>query len=129
MYLHGADNIVPGLEKELAGKGVGDKLQVVVSPEEGYGPKQATKPQAVPRLAFPKGASIEVGMSFLVEGPNAQPMPVWVSKVQGPTVYIDTNHPLAGVTLHFDVEVVGVREATAEELEHGHPHGPGAHHH
>jgi len=128
VYLHGADNIVPGLEKELDGRTVGDKLVAVVAPEDGYGKKHKTKPQPVPRSAFPKDAHVEVGASFVVQGPDGRPHPVWVSKVQGPTVYIDANHPLAGVTLHFDVEVVEVRDATQEELEHGHPHGPGGHH-
>jgi FKBP-type peptidyl-prolyl cis-trans isomerase SlyD len=127
-YLHGHHNIVPGLEEALAGKGVGDKVKVSVPPEKGYG-RRVGKPQQIPRSSFPKDVSVQKGMQFFTKGPQGEPIPVWVIKVMGPTVTIDPNHPLAGENLHFDVEVMGVREATAEELEHGHVHGPHGHHH
>jgi FKBP-type peptidyl-prolyl cis-trans isomerase SlyD len=128
-YLHGAENIVPGLENALEGKQPGDKLEVEVSPEDGYGPKVGPGPQAVPREAFPEDAEIEEGMPFSVENEDGEEIDLWVSRVDGDQVFVDMNHPLAGMTLHFQVEVVSVREATLEEQSHGHPHGPGGHHH
>lgn len=127
-YLHGEGQIVPGLEKELEGLGVGDSRKVVVSPENGYGEHDARGLQEVPRTAFPPDASIEVGETFGAHGPDGQPMPVTVRELKGDKVVIDLNHPLAGKTLHFDVTVREVRQATAEELEHGHAHGPGGAH-
>jgi FKBP-type peptidyl-prolyl cis-trans isomerase SlyD len=128
-YLHGAHNIVPGLEKQLEGKTVGDKLTAVVPPEEGYGPRHKVKPQQIPRSKFPPDAELEKGMGFTMRTDDGRRVPVWIAKIQGPTVYVDPNHPLAGETLHFDVEVVDVRDANEEEVAHGHPHGPGGHHH
>jgi FKBP-type peptidyl-prolyl cis-trans isomerase SlyD len=127
-YLHGADQIVPGLEKELEGLGAGDSAQVVVAPEEGYGTHDPRGLQEVPRSAFPADAEIAPGETFGAEGPDGSPMPVTVRELKGDTVLIDLNHPLAGKTLHFDVTIREVRKATAEELEHGHAHGPGGEH-
>jgi FKBP-type peptidyl-prolyl cis-trans isomerase SlyD len=127
-YLHGHHNIVPGLEEALVGKDVGAKLTVRVPPEKGYG-ERVGKPQQIPRSRFPKDTAIEKGTQFFTQGPKGETIPVWVTKVMGPTVTIDLNHPLAGETLNFAVEVVGIREATSEELEHGHVHGPHGHHH
>lgn len=128
-YLQGAGNIVPGLEKQLAGKAPGDKLLAVVPPEQGYGLRQKVKPHTVRRSNFPEGAKLEKGMGFTMRSREGQPMPVWITKIQGPTIYVEPNHPLAGVTLHFEVEVVDVRDAQPEELAHGHVHGPGGHEH
>ncbi len=128
-YLHGADNLVPGLEAALEGRAVGEKLSVTVPPEEGYGPRQGPGPQAVPREAFPKDAEIEQGMPFCVENEQGEEIDLWVARVEGDQVFVDVNHPLAGVTLCFDVEVVEVRDATAAEQLHGHPHGPGSDQH
>ncbi|HKQ69916.1 MAG TPA: Spx/MgsR family RNA polymerase-binding regulatory protein [Polyangiaceae bacterium] len=127
-YLHGANNIVPGLEKKMGGRSVGDKLAVVVSPEDGYG-KRVGGSQKVPRDSFPDDVDVEVGMEFLAEGPRGKPMPVWVVGMSDTEIEIDANHPLAGATLHFEVEVLAVRAASAEERSHGHPHGPDGHHH
>jgi FKBP-type peptidyl-prolyl cis-trans isomerase SlyD len=131
-YLHGAGNIVPGLEAAMEGKAIGDKFKIAVPPAEGYGELQPAGAKAVPRSGFPRGAELEPGMQFFVRGPDGEPFPVWVKEVGAKEVVIDTNHPLAGETLHFEVEVVGMRAATEEEVEHGHPHGPdghGHHHH
>lgn len=128
-YLHGAGNIVPGLERQLAGKKIGDKLAAVVPPEEGYGVPEGPGPQAVPRASFPDDVELEEGLQFFARGPGGETIPLWVVEVDGDTVLVDGNHPLAGVTLHFDVEVVGLRDATADEQAHGHPHGEGGHHH
>ena len=127
-YLHGSENIVPGLEKQLEGRTVGDKLKAVVSPADGYGERKGA-PQKLPRSAFPEDVDIEVGMEFMAEGPSGDPMPVWVVGVTPTSVEIDRNHPLAGVTLTFDVEILTIRAATKDEQSHGHPHGPGGHHH
>ena len=130
-YLHGHHNIVPGLESALEGKPVGAQLKVEVEAAEGYGERHDEAPQPVPREAFPEGAELEPGMSFFVEGPDGSPVQVFVASVEEEVIYLDTNHPLAGKRLHFDVEIVGVREAHPSELEHGHPHGlqGGEHHH
>ena len=128
-YLHGAHNIVPGLERELAGKKIGDTCECTVAPGEGYGEYDPTAEQTVKRAAFPPNTKIEAGMSFQTRGRNGQPMPVWVRSVKGDDVIVTSNHPLAGQSLHFKIEVKDVRRATAEEKKHGHVHGPGGHHH
>lgn len=127
-YLHGAGNIVPGLEKEMAGRKAGDRFDVVVAPEEGYGQPNPMLVQTVPREAFQGVDTIEVGMEFQAQTPQG-PLSVVVSKVDAGNVTVDGNHPLAGKTLHFAIEVTEVRDASVEELAHGHVHGPGGHHH
>lgn len=127
-YLQGAGNIVPGLEKEMAGKQQGDVFKVVVAPEEGYGMPNPMMIQVVPREAFQGVETLEVGMEFQAQTPQG-PMSVAIAKVDGDEVTVDGNHPLAGQTLHFAVEVTEVRDASLEELTHGHVHGPGGHHH
>ncbi|WP_024325963.1 peptidylprolyl isomerase [Thioalkalivibrio sp. AKL19] len=127
-YLHGQGQIVPGLEKELEGKAAGDKVQAKVSPEEGYGEKIDAMVQEIPMDAFQGVESVEPGMQFQAQTENG-PLTVTVTKVEGDTATVDGNHPLAGETLNFDVEIVEVREASAEELEHGHAHGEGGHQH
>ncbi|MCE9577400.1 MAG: peptidylprolyl isomerase [Deltaproteobacteria bacterium] len=127
-YLHGHGGIVPGLEAAMAGKKVGDKFAISVPPAEGYG-EVTGEPKSVPKSAFPDDVELEEGMQFFVSGKDGDPIPVWVVAVHGDEVLLDQNHPLAGETLHFEIEVVSVRKASAEELEHGHPHGPEGHHH
>ena len=127
-YLHGAGTIIPGLEKKLEGRESGDKLQVAVSPEEGYGESQPSLVQEVPRESFQGVESVEPGMQFQAQTQGG-PLMVTVTKVEGDTVVVDGNHPLAGQKLNFDVEIAEVREATAEEAEHGHVHGEGGHQH
>lgn len=122
-YLQGYRNLVPGLEKQLEGKAVGDKLSVVVSPEEGYGEKDPQLIQELPRDMFGGIDKIEVGMEFHAETADG-PQIVEVIDVEEDSITIDGNHPLAGVELHFDVEVMDIRDATEEELQHGHVHGP-----
>jgi FKBP-type peptidyl-prolyl cis-trans isomerase SlyD len=127
-YLHGAGNIIPGLENALEGKNAGDQLTVEVAPEQGYGPRDPQLVQPVPRDRFQGAAEIKPGMQFHANTP-AGPRVVTVVGVDEKNVHIDANHPLAGVPLKFDVKVVGVRDASPEELSHGHVHGPGGHHH
>jgi len=122
LYLHGHGNIVPGLEGALQGKTLGAQLSVVVAPEQAYGPRQGPGPQVVPRDAFPADAELEPGMPFAVEDDDGNELQLFVIGVEDGEVLIDANHPLAGVTLNFEVEVVSVRAATQDELEHGHPH-------
>ena len=117
-YLHGAGNIVPGLEKELAGKSVGDSFKAAVPPELGYGQHNAAMVQQLPSEAFQGVDEIKPGMQFQTQGQQGT-LTVMVTKVEADTVTVDGNHPLAGQTLHFDVEVTDVRAATSKELEQG----------
>ena len=128
-YLQGYGNIVPGLERQIAGASQGDKIDAVVPPEEGYGEKQGPGPQGIARTNFPADVDVQEGMMFQADDGEGNLVPIWVVGVQDEQVFIDTNHPLAGVTLHFAVELTEVRPATAEEKAHGHVHGPGGHHH
>jgi FKBP-type peptidyl-prolyl cis-trans isomerase SlyD len=125
-YLHGEGNIVPGLEKALAGKQPGDVVKVTVPPEDGYGMRSEGNIRSVPRRRLPEG-KIEPGMRLRLKTDHGQ-LAALVTAVRGDYVTIDANHPLAGMTLHFEVTVVEVRDATAEEMAHGHVHGPGGHH-
>lgn len=127
-YIHGNGNLIPGLERELAGKQVGDKLNVRIIPKDAYGERDDSLIQAVPRSAFGGVKNIEIGMQFNAQSNNG-PRTVTVTQVDTDTITVDGNHPLAGQHLNFEVEITAVREATAEELSHGHVHGPGGHHH
>jgi FKBP-type peptidyl-prolyl cis-trans isomerase SlyD len=126
-YLHGADNIVPGLEKALSGRRPGEKFDVAVAPEEGYGAPSGSAPQRMDRSVFPPGAPLETGMSFGAELDDGDVLTLWIVAVEPEHVLVGVDHPLAGKTLHFSVEVLSLREATASEREHGHPHGPTGH--
>lgn len=127
-YLHGVGNIIPGLEKELAGKAVGDKLTVAVPAAEAYGERNEEMIQELPASMFTGVEKIEPGMEFHAQTEQGLQV-VRVQSVNGDTVIIDGNHPLAGVNLNFDVEITDVREATDEEKDHGHVHGAGGHEH
>jgi FKBP-type peptidyl-prolyl cis-trans isomerase SlyD len=126
-YLHGHGNIIPGLEKQLLSRQEGDKLDVVVAADEAYGEYIQELVQEVPRTAFAEGQHIEAGMEFRVETPQG-PRTITVTNLNDTHVTIDANHPLAGQILNFQVEVVSIREATQEELAHGHPHNGHDHH-
>lgn len=127
VYLHGAGNIIPGLENALTGKAAGDKLNVTIQPTDAYGERMDQMIQTVPRSMFEGIEKVELGMQFHAEG-NTGPVVVTVTQIDGDNITIDGNHPLAGETLTFDVEVSAVRDATADELEHGHIHGHGCQH-
>jgi FKBP-type peptidyl-prolyl cis-trans isomerase SlyD len=118
-YLHGAGNIVPGLEKALAGKQVGENLKTEIPPEQGYGPRHDAMVQEVPRSAFPDIDAVKPGMQFEARTERG-PLLVTVTEVGAENVTVDGNHPLAGKTLHFAVEVADVREATEQESNQGH---------
>lgn len=123
-YLHGHNNIIPGLEKELEGKSAGDSLTAVIEPADAYGEYQEQAVQQVPRSNFQGVEDIQPGMQFQSEA-EGQVMLVTVTDVNDDTVTVDANHPLAGKKLSFDVEIVEVRAATEDELNHGHVHGAG----
>jgi FKBP-type peptidyl-prolyl cis-trans isomerase SlyD len=127
-YIHGVGGLIPGLERELEGKGMGAMLKVRIAPEDAYGVRDDNQIARVPKTQMPKGAPLEVGMQFQAAGPEGVQV-VTVVKVEDDAVWLDGNHPLAGMHLNFAVTVVSVRAATEEELEHGHVHGPGGHHH
>lgn len=128
-YIHGHAHIIPGLENALAGKTKGEKLQVSIKPEDGYGERNDALVQELPKAQFETGEEITEGMKFQADTPDGQLIVLTVVKVGGETVTVDGNHELAGTTLNFDVEITDVRAATAEELDHGHVHGPGGHDH
>lgn len=128
-YLHGFGNIIPGLENALLGKSAGDKLTVTVEPADAYGEYSSDAVQEVPRANFQGVDNIEAGMQFQSQTEDGHVMLVTVRDVQDDIVVVDANHPLAGERLTFDVEVTEVRDATEEELAHGHVHGVGGHHH
>ena len=124
-YLHGAGNIVPGLEKEMVGKKVGDVFDVVVPPAEGYGEVHAELVQDVPREVFKDAPNeLEIGLMFQVDTPNGAQV-FTITRLEDDKVTIDGNHALAGETLNFHIEISEVREATESEVSHGHPHGEG----
>jgi len=126
-YLHGANNIIPGLERALEGKSKGDALEVNIPPQEAYGEYIDELVDSVPRDAF-QGTEVEVGMRFEAQTNNG-PISVVITHIEDDNVTVDGNHPLAGKSLNFSVIVDDIREATEEEVAHGHVHGPGGHHH
>lgn len=127
-YLHGAQNIVSGLEDALTGKKVGDELNVSVPPEKGYGVVRPELRKVLERSMFEGAPELEEGLQFQGETEHGTHIYTVVS-IEGDQITVDGNHPLAGMTLNFGVEVVEVRKATPEELDHGHVHGPHGHHH
>ena len=127
-YIQGLGNIIPGLEKALDGKQVGEKLNVVIPPEDAYGVRKESFVKTIPLSEFENQSDIKVGAQFRVETSQETHIAT-VTNVENENVTIDLNHPLADETLHFDVEVMDIREATQEELSHGHVHGEGGHAH
>ena len=128
-YLHGHHNIVPGLESQMEGKAAGDTFDAVVAPADAYGEVHGPGPQPVPRDQFPPDAQLAVGMGFHAQGSDGKPMVLFITEIQDDQVFVDNNHPLAGKTLHFAIEIVDVRAGTEDEKTHGHAHGPGGHPH
>jgi FKBP-type peptidyl-prolyl cis-trans isomerase SlyD len=127
-YLHGHGNIIPGLEAQMEGKKVGDSFSVNVNAADGYGVVQEELIQTVPSSMFQGVDSLEVGMRFEAQSEYGAHS-VEITNIDGENITVDGNHPLAGVDLNFEIEVTGMREATDEEIEHGHAHGPGGHQH
>ncbi len=127
-YIQGIGNLIPGLEAALEGKSPGDKLDVLIAPEDGYGLRDDALVQTVNREVFGPDIELEVGMCFRTSGGGA-PEVIAITRIDGDRITVDGNHPLAGESLHFGVEIVDVRDATDEEIDHGHVHGPGGHEH
>ncbi len=127
-YLEGAQNIIPGLEKELSSAKTGDKKKVKVPAKEAYGEKRDDLVMQVARSQFPADMKLKVGDRFRAGGDHHSPVFTVIAE-EGEKVTLDGNHPLAGKELNFEVEVTEVRAATQDEMEHGHAHGPGGHHH
>lgn len=127
-YLHGANNIIPGLETAMTGKSAGDIFSATVAAEQAYGLHNPEKVQRVPVKHLLFKGKLRPGMVVQLNTSDGR-IPVTVTKAGRHSADIDTNHPLAGQSLTFDIEIVDVRAATAEELSHGHAHGPGGHHH
>jgi FKBP-type peptidyl-prolyl cis-trans isomerase SlyD len=121
-YLAGAGNIIPGLESALEGKGAGDHVSATIAPEQAYGAKIADLVQTVPRSMFAELDAIEVGGQFVAETGTGELL-LTITAIEGDNVTVDGNHPLAGATLHFEVDVDGVRDASPGEIENGHPEG------
>jgi len=126
LFGHGA--IIPGLETALGGHVAGDRFDVVVPPEQAYGLRRDNFTQRVPKKYFQDGDRLQPGMSTVLSTQEGH-RSVTVVKVGSSVIDVDLNHPMAGKTLHFAIEIVDVRAATDEEREHGHVHGAGGHHH
>ena len=129
LYLHGEGQIVPGLERALEGRKKGERLQVVVKPDDGYGELSGEEPQAIPRDSFPAEAELEPDQPVMATTPDGDTIVLFIVDLDDDQVWVSLDHPLAGQTLHFDVHIVSMRDATPAEQEHGHPHGPDGHHH
>ncbi|NER60752.1 peptidylprolyl isomerase [Pseudomonas sp. MAFF212428] len=129
VYLHGAGNIIPGLEKALEGRDAGAELKVAIEPEEAYGEYSAELVSTLNRSMFEGVDTLEVGMQFHASAPDGQMQIVTIRDLDGDDVTVDGNHPLAGQRLNFEVKVISVRDASEEEVAHGHVHGEGGHQH
>jgi FKBP-type peptidyl-prolyl cis-trans isomerase SlyD len=127
-FVHGAGNIIPGLEREMTGMAIGESKEVVVPPADGYGEEDDKAFMDVPREQFPEEIPMKVGTELQVQNQAGQPMYARIDMVGDKNVRLNFNHPLAGKELHFAVKVVGLRNASDEEKEHGHVHGAGHHH-
>lgn len=127
VYLHGVGNLIPGLERALLGRAAGDSFSVTIAPSDAYGERIADLVQQVPRDLFGEGQELAIGMRFSGNAPQG-PINVTITAIEGDQITLDGNHPMAGRTLHFEVTVDAVREATEQELLHGHVHGAGCQH-
>lgn len=127
-FIHGLGHLIPGLEKALEGKAAGESLQAKIPHAEGYGARDESLMQSLPKDNFEEIPDLKVGMELEAEGDEGIRI-ITVVGIEGDKVIVDGNHPLAGVDLNFDVNIVAVRAATTDELGHGHVHGPGGHHH
>jgi FKBP-type peptidyl-prolyl cis-trans isomerase SlyD len=127
-YIQGLGHIIPGLERAMDGKQSGDQFQITIPPEDAYGQYDEELVQTIPKKHFEQNVEIVPGMQFTAER-EGQHYTITVIEVQKEDIIVDGNHPLAGIELNFDVNIKEVREATSEELSHGHVHGPGGHHH
>ena len=128
-FLQGHGNIIPGLESALEGSKIGDKLDVSIKPEEGYGERMQDAIQEIPSSALQGVDKVKVGMQLQSQDQDGNAFLVSVTKIEDDKITVDGNHPLAGQTLHFSVSIESIRKAEPEELSHGHVHADGNHHH
>lgn len=128
-YLSGNNMVLPKLEESVSGMIIGTKKQLKLDAKDGYGTYNEQVVQVVGRENFPNDFELEIGMSYMASAPDGAQMPFVITNVEGEEITIDFNHLLAGKNLNFDIELLDVRDATAEELSHGHVHGPDGHHH
>lgn len=128
-YLHGYHQIVPGLEAALLGKAAGAKFQVTVAPADGYGEREEEMVLSVPKKDWTLPDTVKAGEVIELQSPDGEVVPAIIVNISDEVVVLDANHPLAGESLYFDIQLMNVRAATKEELAHGHAHGPGGHHH
>lgn len=128
-YVHGYQGIIPGLHAAMEGKSEGDEFQVRIPPEDAYGPRNEGLQQQVDADQFEQVEDLQVGMQFRVATEDGQQVVLRVVEIGDEKVTVDGNHPLAGVPLNFEIAVREVRDATPEEIQHGHAHGPGGHQH
>jgi FKBP-type peptidyl-prolyl cis-trans isomerase SlyD len=127
-FIQGEGNIVPGLESALYGMAIGQNKMVVVPPGEGYGEEDPEAVADIPRDEFPSQIPLEPGIELQLRNHDGEVLDAFIESVNEETVQLNFNHPLAGKDLHFDVKIVGLRQATAEELDHGHVHEEGLTH-
>jgi FKBP-type peptidyl-prolyl cis-trans isomerase SlyD len=127
-FIQGMGHLIPGLEKALEGKMTGDKIKASIPAQEAYGARDESLMQSLPKENFEEIPDLKVGMELEAESDDGVRV-ITIVSIEGDTVKVDGNHPLAGMDLNFDVTIMGVREATKDELGHGHVHGPGGHHH
>jgi FKBP-type peptidyl-prolyl cis-trans isomerase SlyD len=128
VYLHGVGGLIPGLESELDGKEKGNAFNTVIAPENAYGKRQEELVHVVPKSGFQGDEEMQLGMQVQLETEQG-PTIATISEIEGDNVTLDLNHPLADMELHFDVAVMDLRDATEDEISHGHAHGPGGHQH
>ena len=128
-FISGANQILPKLEEKVGEMLIGSKKDVTLQPEDGYGVYQGEAVRTVNRSEFPQDVELGKGMGFLAKSPQGKDIQFFIKEIEGENITVDFNHPLAGKTLHFDVELLNLRDATSEELDHGHVHGEGGHHH
>lgn len=128
VYLHGVGGLIPGLESQLEGQAKGATLDIVVSPEDAYGKRQEDLMRVVPKSGFQGDEEMQVGMQVQMQTDQGMTIAT-IAKIEADDVTLDLNHPLADMELHFNVNVLDLREATTDEITHGHVHGPGGHQH
>lgn len=128
-FISGNQQILPKLENQVSSMLIGSKKTIVLEPEEAYGVYKDTSIQTVKRNDFPEGTKLEIGLGFVADTPEGQQLPFVIKTIENDDITIDFNHPLAGHTLTFDIELLELREATKDELAHGHVHGGNGHHH
>ncbi len=128
VYLHGVGGMIPGLETGLEGQEAGANFKVIVSPNDGFGARNEDLIHIVPKSGFQGDEEMQIGMQVQLQTEQGMTIAT-ITEIEGEDVTLDMNHPLSGVELHFDVNILELRSATDEEIAHGHVHGPGGHHH